>query len=110
MTRLGVRPRLGTRGRRLQQRERRTAATIIDVRRRSGRFLSSAGEIVEVAVRPSEVQPLPVAVPLDRADYFDPRRDELAVRDVDVVDFEQGDRAARLLTEEREVRIPGANT
>jgi hypothetical protein len=25
---------------------------------------------------------------------------------VDVVDFEQGDRAARLLTEEREVRIP----
>jgi hypothetical protein len=72
----------------------------------SARFRSSAGQLVEVAVRPSEVQPLPVAVPVDRAGYFDSCRDELALCTLDIVDFEQGDRAARLLTEEREVRIP----
>jgi hypothetical protein len=51
--------------------------------------LGAAGELRDIAVRPTDVEPLPTRVLLDLSDHLDPCSDELRVGRLEVVDFEQ---------------------
>jgi hypothetical protein len=51
--------------------------------------LKAACELVEIAVGPAEVEPLPARVPLYFADHLDPGGDELCAGRLEVVDFEK---------------------
>src|SRR5207249_2596669 len=68
----------------------------------------TARELVQVAVRGADVDPLPLAVVFRGTDDLDPGSLELAARRVDVVDFEERHRPARVLAEELVVAVSGS--
>jgi hypothetical protein len=63
------------------------------------------GELVQIPVRPANVNPFPAAVVLSRAHELNAGSLELAARRVDVIDLEEWDGPIRLLAEELEVRV-----